>query len=144
MEECIVRIMQRLDSEGGIVRGIAEGRVQAEVNREAYERERRIAEGETKKVGVNCFSEEEQEPDVEFHPYREQEAAKQVERLRRVRRRRDNGAVQAVLARVRAAAEAGRNVMPIVMEAVEAHATVGEVCGALKEVFGAYREPVRF
>jgi len=144
MEQQIREIMARVDAQGGIVRSVSEGLVQAEVNRQAYEQERRTQAGETRKVGVNCFREEEEERDVEFHPYREEEAQAQIRRLDRVRRERDDRDVEARLEKVRAAAASGRNVMPSVMDAVEAYATVGEVCGVLKEVFGTYREPVRF
>jgi methylmalonyl-CoA mutase N-terminal domain/subunit len=145
MERLIIEIMQRIDAEGGIVHGVAEGRVQADVNRQAYERERRLQRGEDKKVGVNCFAEAEpDEQPVEFHPYRREEAEEQIARLARVRAERDREVVARALERVRADARAGRNVMPAVMDAVEAYATVGEVCGALEDVFGTYREPVRF
>lgn len=144
MEARIVEIMNRLDEEGGIVLGVAEGRVQAEVNRHAYERERKIASGQIKKVGVNCFTEEEEERAIEFHPHRDEEAKKQIARLNRIRQERDNVAVERALEEVRAAAAGTANVMPPVMNAVEAYATVGEVCGTLKEVFGTYEEPVRF
>jgi methylmalonyl-CoA mutase N-terminal domain/subunit len=144
MEKRIVEIMDRIDKDGGIVQGIAEGRVQDEINRHAYERERKIASGEIKKVGVNCFTEEEEERDIEFHPYREEEAKEQIARLSRVRQERDNRAVETALEEVRAAASGSVNVMSAVMAAVEAYATVGEVCGTLKDVFGTYQEPVRF
>jgi methylmalonyl-CoA mutase N-terminal domain/subunit len=144
MERLIVEIMDDLDARGGIVKGIAEGLVQVEVNRQAYQREKKVRSGEIKRVGVNCFQEEEEEREVEFHPYREAEARKQIERLRRVRSERDEGAVRQALARVEEAARAGENVMPSVMDAVEAYASVGEVCGLLAGVFGRYQEPVRF
>jgi len=144
MEQRIVAIMAELDAQGGIVRAVSEGRAQAQVNAQAYANERRLQSGEVKKVGVNCFVEEEAAQEVEFHPYREQEAAKQIERLRRIRAERDGEAVKKLLERVRAAAATTENVMPAVIDAVEAYATVGEVCGALKDVFGAYREPIRF
>ncbi len=148
MERRIVAIMERLEAEGGVVQGIAQGRVQAEVNRQAYENERKIQSGEIKKVGVNCFVDDDDDEDddarsIEFHPYREKEAAEQIARLHRVRRERDDEAVKATLARVRAAAESKENVMPAVMDAVEAYATVGEVCGVFREVFGGYEEPLR-
>ena len=118
--------------------------MQAAVNRQAFELERRLQSGEVKKVGVNCFEEEEEEREVAFHPYREAEAAKQIQRLERIRAEREGGAVTAALARVRQAAAGGENVMPAVIDAVEAYATVGEVCGVFKEVFGEYQEPIRF
>ncbi len=144
MESRIVDLMGEIAAEGGIVKSVAEGRAQAAVNREAFEREKRFASGETPKVGMNCFVEEEDEPDVAFHPYREEEARRQVERLGRVRSERDDAAVRAALEKVRDDARAGANVMPAVMDAVEIYATVGEVCGALVEVYGTYEEPVRF
>jgi methylmalonyl-CoA mutase N-terminal domain/subunit len=145
MEKRIVALMDDLSAQGGVVRAVANGSVQVEVNRQAYERERLIRSGAVKKVGVNCFVEEEKEAaEVAIHPYREEEARLQIERLRRVRRERDGGAVEAALDKVRAAAEAGANVMPPVIDAVEAYATVGEVCATLKQVYGSYQEPVRF
>jgi len=145
MEALIVEHMAELEREGGIVRGVAEGRVQASVNRRAYELEKRIRSGETKQVGVNCFlQEEETEREVEFHPYREDEAARQVAALARVRAERDSADVETHLSRVREAAAGGENVMPAILDAVEAYATVGEVCRTLESVFGRYQEPVRF
>ncbi len=144
MEDEIVRVMDKLDGEGGIVKGVAEGRVQAEVSRQAYERELLVETGQVKKVGVNIFRDDEDERAIEFHGYREEEAARQVERLREVRTGRDEASVTAALDAVEAAAREGRNVMPETLDAVEAYATVGEVCGALRKVYGSYREPVRF
>ena len=145
MEKLIVDIMDRVVTEGGIVRAVAEGRVQAEVNQRAYEREQQLQNGEIKKVGVNCFvEEEEKEQTVAFHPYREEEAARQINRLRRIRSERDDKALGSALGKLKADARAGKNVMPAVMDAVEIYATVGEICGVLKEVFGTYDEPVRF
>jgi len=144
MERRIERAMADLDAQGGIVKAIASGWIQAAVNRQAYEQERRVQAGEVARVGVNCFREEDEERAVEFHPYREEAAAAQLERLERVRRERDAGAVTRHLDRIRSAARDGENVMPAAMDAVEAYVTVGEVCGALKDVFGTYREPVRF
>ncbi len=144
MEREILRLMKKLDDEGGIVEGVAEGRVQSEVNRQAYERERKVQSGDEKKVGVNIFEEDEEQRDIEFHPYREAEAGKQIERLNRVREERDGRATEAALDRLREAAEQGRNVMPEAIEAVEAYATVGEIGGVLKKIFGTYHEPVTF
>jgi methylmalonyl-CoA mutase N-terminal domain/subunit len=144
MEQRIVEIMDELEKQGGIIKAVAEGRVQAAVNAQAYDMEKKIQTGDFLKVGVNIFAEEEEEREVEFHPYREEEAQKQIDRLERIRKERDDLAVKDTLERVRQAAKAGENVMPTIMDAVEAYASVGEVCGVLKEVFGTYQEPVRF
>ena len=144
MEQLIVSIMKELDAQGGIVHAVAEGQIQALVSRQAFELEQKLRRGEVKKVGVNCFTEEEAAREVELHPYREAEARSQVERLARVRRERDGAAVRSRLATLRGAAERRENVMPAMMDAVEAYATVGELCGTLKEVYGCFKEPVRF
>ena len=78
------------------------------------------------------------------HGYRDDEARKQIGRLEEIRGQRDGELVKARLAEVRAAAERKDNVLPAVIDAVEAYATVGEVCTALVDVFGRYQEPVRF
>ncbi|MBW2527966.1 MAG: methylmalonyl-CoA mutase [Deltaproteobacteria bacterium] len=144
MEKLVASIMDEVDAQGGIIQSVAEGRVQAAVNAQAYELEKRIRSGDFKKVGVNCFEEQEEEREVEFHPYREAEARTQIERLERIRAERDQAEVDRTLATLRKAAAAGENVMPATMDAVEVYATVGEVCGVLREVFGTYQEPVRF
>jgi methylmalonyl-CoA mutase N-terminal domain/subunit len=144
MEKRIVALVERLQAEGGIVQAVSEGRVQAEVNAQAFERERRVQQGEVKKVGVNCYQEEEETREVEFHPYREQEANKQIERLERVRKERDDDRVASLLEVVRSAARAKDNVMPSIIDAVEAYATVGEICDVLKDVYGTYCETIRF
>ena len=144
MEREIVRLMQEIDDTGGIIEGISTGYVQAAVNRQAFARERALRDGTTKKVGVNVHREEEEQRDIEFHPYRVEEAKKQVGRLEALRARRDEKAVGATLERLTAAAREGRNVMPEAIDAVEAYATVGEVCTVLKSVYGTYNEPVRF
>jgi len=145
MEQRIVAIMDEVEAAGGIIDAIADGSVQAAVSRQAYEREQSIRAGDTKKVGVNCFREEhDAHGEVELHPYRDTEAARQIERLERTRRERDGDAVERALERVRAAAEKRENVMPPIIDAVETYATVGEVSRALETVYGKYREPVRF
>ena len=99
----------------------------------------------TKALIIDTTSvDDEPSPEPEFHAYRREEAERQVERLRKVKRERDGAKVASALEGVRAAAKDGKNVMPSVIVAVKAYATVGEVCGALVEVFGRYVEPVRF
>ena len=136
MERMILEVMGGLEEAGGIVPAIAEGRVQADVSRQAYELEKRIRSGDFPKVGVNCFEEDEEDREVEFHPYRAEEAEKQTARLARVRAERDEAAVARTLEALRGAAEAGDNSMPAALDAVEAYATVGEVCATLNQVFG--------
>jgi methylmalonyl-CoA mutase N-terminal domain/subunit len=144
MEQKIGEAMTEVERWGGIVRAIGEGHLQAHVARRAYEHECAIRSGEIRKVGVNCYRLEEEEPEVELHPYHPEEAERARQRLAKLRNERKRDAVENSLDRVQSAAASGDNVMPSVMDAVTAYATVGEIMGALKAEFGTFREPVRF
>jgi len=137
-------IMAEVDAQGGIVKLVAEGTIQAKVSAQAYRRQRDIEEGRFRKVGVNCYRTEDKTPQMEFHPYRDDDARAQCEALDRMRAERDGPRVQAALARVEADARSGANLMPAIMEAVKAYASVGEITKVLVGVFGRFREPVRF
>ncbi len=145
MRRKMEQLMAEVDAEGGIVKLIAEGAVQARVSAQAYRMQRAIESGEFRKVGVNCYrAEQSEEPDVQMHPYREEDARRQAESLAAARAGRDAKRAAETLARVRGAAQEGANVMPAVVEAVQAYATVGEITRELASVYGRYREPVRF
>ena len=144
MEDKIVEAMDWVDSVGGIVPAVANGVIQSHVSRQAYQRQRDVESGALRKVGVNCYREEDEEkPQVEMHPYDEAAAGQQIESLRRVRAERDPAAVDASLEKVRAAATSGENVMPALVEAVKAYASVGELTNVLVDVYGRFDEPVR-
>ncbi|MDH5577967.1 MAG: methylmalonyl-CoA mutase family protein, partial [Betaproteobacteria bacterium] len=144
MRDRMQAIMAEVDAQGGIVKLIGEGAIQAKVSAQAYKRQCEIEAGRLRKVGVNCYRTEDKTPEMEFHPYREEDARAQVGALGRVRAERDASRVQPALARVEADARAGANLMPAILEAVKAYASVGEITGVLVGVFGRYREPVRF
>jgi methylmalonyl-CoA mutase N-terminal domain/subunit len=144
MRDRMQAIMAEVEAQGGIVRLIGEGAIQAKVSAQAYKRQCEIEAGRLRKVGVNCYRTEDKTPEMEFHPYREEDARAQVGALERVRAERDAPRVQAALARVEADARSGANLMPAIMEAIKAYASVGEITGVLVGVFGRYREPVRF
>ncbi|HEY1362558.1 MAG TPA: methylmalonyl-CoA mutase family protein [Xanthobacteraceae bacterium] len=137
--------MAEVDAQGGIKALVADGTIQARISAQAYRMQRAIEAGEFPKVGVNCFrTSEAKEVEVEMHPYDEEDCRRQIESLDTVRFSRDAPRVADMLARVRNDAEAGRNVMPAIVEAVKAYATVGEITGELAAVYGRYREPVKF
>jgi methylmalonyl-CoA mutase, N-terminal domain len=138
-------IMAETDAEGGIVKLVSEGIIQSRVSSQAYRMQRDIESGKFRKVGVNCYrNEREDEHPVEFHPYKEEDAKVQIDGLNRVRAERDESQMRAALGRLRADAQAGNNVMPALVQAVKAYASVGEMTNELVAVFGRYREPVRF
>ncbi len=107
-------------------------------------REKAVQDGEVLKVGVNCFKKEEEAKTIEFHAYNKQHAVKQIEKLKKTKRDRNNAEVQRTLEQLKADAGSDKNVMPAVIEAVKAYATVGEIAGALKDVYGEYDEKIYF
>ncbi len=146
MEVKIRAVMDEVEQQGGIVKAISEGAIQAQVARQAYLYEKGVFDGTVKKVGVNVFREEEgdDDHDVSYHPFNEEDTARQLAKLAKVRAERDSAAVESCLAALKEAATRGDNVMPATIEAVKAMATVGEITGVLKSVYGAYQEPLAF
>jgi methylmalonyl-CoA mutase N-terminal domain/subunit len=132
---------------GGIVEAVRTGAIQAEVARQAYRFEQRLAGGDIRKVGVNCYVGEgtsAADPEVELYRFDPRVAEAQVARLHRVRRERDGGTVETALRRLRDEARGRSNLMPALMEAVTAYATLGEIAQAMKDVFGEHKEPVKW
>jgi methylmalonyl-CoA mutase N-terminal domain/subunit len=144
MEAEMVRIMEELDERGGIVKMIAEGEIQAHVSKQAYEHQKELEAGEFRKVGVNCHEIDEDEPEVEMHPYKKEDTDRQIARLNAVKAERDQAAVDKALADLKAAAEGDANTMPAIMDAVKAYASVGEITAVLTDTFGHFQEPMRF
>ncbi len=147
MEEKIREELARVEEMGGIVEAVKTGAIQAEVARQAYLFEQRMASGEIRKVAVNCHVGDrraEADPEVALYRFDPRVAEAQVARLARVRRERDGAAVQACLRRLRDEARGTANLMPPIMEAVRAYATLGEIADALRQVFGEHKEPVKF
>ncbi len=141
MEAEMREIMTDVDARGGIVELISRGEIQSHVSRQAYEHQKALESGKFRKVGVNCYQVEEERPEVEMHDYKPEDAEAQVARLARIKAERDNAAVETALANLRKAAEGSDNLMPYLVEAVRAYATVGEMNQAMKSVFGTYDEP---
>jgi methylmalonyl-CoA mutase N-terminal domain/subunit len=130
--------IERIDDMGGMVRAIEAGHVQREIEASAYRFQRLVDSGERVVVGVNRFQEE-SGADPEIFKADPAGAERQIEALRRARDERDAKAVERVLDALRQAAQEEDNLMPPMLEAVRAQATVGEICGVLREVFGEWR-----
>jgi methylmalonyl-CoA mutase N-terminal domain/subunit len=143
MEEKITEEMKRVDEIGGMIKAVETGYVQKEVARQAYEFEKGVQKGELIKVGVNKYTEGE-EMEVELHEYRQESAEEQIQRLREVKRERDNRKVTQTLTDLEKAAREEKNVMPYLLQCCKAYATVGEMTKVFKEVFGEFKEPSIF
>ena len=140
IEEQAEALMARVADYGGAVAAIEQGFQKAEIERSAYRIAQQIDSGERKVVGVNAFVTPDEEP---YEPLRVDPAIEQqqAERLAELRGRRDAGEVRRRLDEVRRAAAGTDNLLYPLREALAALATVGEVCDALREVWGVYQPP---
>jgi methylmalonyl-CoA mutase N-terminal domain/subunit len=140
LERQAYEYFERIDELGGVVAAIEQNFFQREIAEASFRYQQEVERGERVIVGVNRFvAEDETElPILRIDPALEQ---KQIERVRALRARRDSAAVESALARLRAdAAAPDRNLMPTIVDAAKADATMGEMCDALREVWGVWRE----
>ncbi|HBB89117.1 MAG TPA: methylmalonyl-CoA mutase [Blastocatellia bacterium] len=139
IEDRASNYLERIDAMGGMLRAIETGYVQKEIQESAYRYQRAIEKEESVVVGVNRFQSEQGSaiPTLRVNPAIEQQ---QVERLRAVRERRDSAAVETALSKLETAAGGTENLLPLILNSVEAYATVGEISNRLRNVWGEYKE----
>src|SRR5688500_17600257 len=144
-ERAVWRYLDEIDRRGGMVRAIEEGYPQREIADAAYRFQRELDAGERRIVGVNAYVDQAEETRVPVLVVPPGSLERHLERLARVRRERDAGAVEAALGGLREAASrpgsSETNLMPHFIRCAEAYATLGEQCAVLRGVFGEYREP---
>ncbi|RLI81044.1 methylmalonyl-CoA mutase [Archaeoglobales archaeon] len=139
IEEEAMKYIEKIDEMGGMIKAIESGFVQREIQKSAYEKQKAIDKGELVVVGVNKYQIDEQ---IQIELLRVEKSAieKQIERLNKFRENRDKRKVEEMLDKLKRAAEKeDENLMPYILEAVKAKATLGEITDALREVFGEYR-----
>ena len=141
MEDGTRDYFDRIDAMGGMVEAIEKGFPQREIQESAYQYQKALEAGEQTIVGVNKYQMESESTEVPTLVIDESVRHRQIERLEHVRATRDKGAVAKALDKVRKAAQNGDNTMPFTVEAVRAYATLGEICSALRDVYGVYEEP---
>jgi methylmalonyl-CoA mutase N-terminal domain/subunit len=127
----------------GLLRGIEDGWFMAEIADSAFRYQQALEKGDKKIVGVNCHTETIEEP-LEILRISHEVEREQVRVLGERKTDRDKAAVDAALARMVQVARTSENMLPSMLDAVRAEATLGEICGALKDEWGAYTEPPRF
>ncbi|HDL90412.1 MAG TPA: methylmalonyl-CoA mutase [Thermodesulforhabdus norvegica] len=138
IEEEIEEYIRKIDEIGGTLAAIEEGFIQKEIQESAYRFQKEIESGERAYVGVNKYVMDEPPPtnllkvDMEV-------GRREAEKVRRLRAERDQKRVDEALARLREVSQSDENVMPAVIEAVKAKATIGEICDVWREVFGEYK-----
>lgn len=143
MEQKIEEEMDKIEKFGGIIKGVSEGYIQRLVARQAFEVEKGLESGELQKVGVNIYKEGES-MEVELHEYNWESAEKQIESLRGVKRERSEKDVARSLKELESAARGGKNVMPSLVECCKVYASVGEMAGIFRQIFGEFNEPSLF
>ncbi|RLC97297.1 MAG: methylmalonyl-CoA mutase [Chloroflexi bacterium] len=140
LEAKIMEYIAEIDNMGGALKAIEKGYVQREIANSAYDYQRAVDAGDLIIVGVNKYATtEEQLP--ETLEIGEETERRQIERLRKLKNERDSRRVDEALERVLEVAKSEENIMPAVIDAVKAYATVGEISDALRKAFGEYREP---
>ena len=141
MERAIFDVIEEVDRRGGTIKLIEEGWFQRRIADFAYETAIEKAKGEKVVLGVNKFVEPAEKVDIETHAYDPTTAQRQIERLKRVRRERDQRKVEGLFERlVEVARKEDENIMPVTIELVRAGASMGEIVERLKTVWGTYRE----
>ncbi|RUA00149.1 MAG: methylmalonyl-CoA mutase [Deltaproteobacteria bacterium] len=138
IEADVNEYIEKIDARGGTLQAIEEGYIQKEIQNSAYRFQKEIESGERAYVGINKYQMEEPPPEnllrIDMSV-----GEKETEKLKVLRAERNPDAWQAALGHLREVSKSGDNVMPAVIEAVKARATVGEICDVWREIFGEYR-----
>ena len=135
-EKEIAAEMERIDSLGGILRCVEDGTIQKQLADQAYQVQKKFESGEMIKVGANRFQIDEEERELEVFEVDPETRSRQIGRLNRIKDERENKRVEASLEALKRAAVDRGNLMPFILDAVRAYATVGEIVGQLKEIYG--------
>ncbi len=135
--------IKKIDEMGGAVSAIEKGYIQQEIANSGYRRQQEVEKGEQVVVGVNKFVTKNDHAG-EYLTVDPNVGIRQVERLNKMKANRDNKLVQEALTKLKKAAEGEDNLMPYLIEAVKTYATLGEICGVLREVFGEHKQSVYF
>ncbi|EEG77373.1 methylmalonyl-CoA mutase, N-terminal domain/subunit [Dethiobacter alkaliphilus AHT 1] len=141
IEQDAAAYIEKIDGMGGAVDAIEKGFMQKEIQQSAYTYQRQIETGERVVIGVNKFITEAEAPKdlLKVNPA---VADSQVDKLKKLQENRDQRQVAEALRNLRSVAQSSDNIMPAIIEAVKVYATLGEICGILREVFGEYQQQV--
>lgn len=142
IEKKILDMIHDVEENGGVLKAITSGSIQRDLGRQAYEWEVAIERKEVLKVGVNCYQVEDREGDLEVYEHSEDAAERQLVRLRETKAKRHGAGAERALKDLRRAADANENLMPALLDAVRAYATVGEITNILKDKYGGFHDPV--
>jgi methylmalonyl-CoA mutase N-terminal domain/subunit len=140
MERQAEEYFKKIEEIGGVIAGIEKGFFMKELSDSAYRFEQKLMSGERHFIGLNSFKEEAPGQSIEILKIGGEYQERQTKRIKALKERRDNEKVANCLKQLKETLQKGDNCFPLLMETVESYATMGEICDALREVFGAYRE----
>jgi methylmalonyl-CoA mutase, N-terminal domain len=141
MEDGALDYFAKIDAMGGMVEAVEKGFPQREIQDSAYQYQKSVERGDQTIVGVNKYAMDGEQGKVDILVINEAVRERQVARLEEAKAKRDRGEVANTLEKLKRAAASGENTMPATIEAVRAYATLGEICDALRDVYGLYEEP---
>jgi methylmalonyl-CoA mutase N-terminal domain/subunit len=141
-EKEILAVIHKIESLGGSVRAIEIGYMQKVIADGAFMRQKMEESGDLTVVGANKYRSTSTAPEMELHETSSESVRKQIERLKQVKKARHDDGVKTSLTGLKEAAKGPDNLMPFIIRAVKAYATVGEISSTLKEVFGEFKEPI--
>ncbi len=141
IEEEVFKTLDEVEEMGGCIKAIEDGWFQRGIADSAYDFALRKASGERPVIGVNCYREEDEKVDIEIHPHDPETERRQIERLHRVQKERNNARVDELLTELqRVANSESENIMPVTIQLVKEGASMGEIVETLRELWGTYRE----
>ena len=140
IEQEAYEYIEKIDKMGGAVAAIEQGYMQQEMAAHAYEYQHDVELGKRTVIGVNKFADNKKMAEQEVLTADLSVGERQIARLNKMKAGRDNAAVEAALAKLREAAKGTENLMPYLIDAVKTYATLGEICGVLREEFGEYKQ----
>ena len=141
IEEEVNIYFNKIDSLGGMVKAIEKGYIQKEIQDSAYKYQKAVEKKDVIIVGLNKFTMEDKFPEKLLKIDSEVEKI-QIEKLKKLKLRRDNNKVKEILEKIEDAARSDKNLMPLILEAVKTYATLGEISDSLRNVFGEYKSSV--
>lgn len=141
VEAEVLSYIERIDDLGGAVEAIEKGFIQKEIQASAYSYQKEVESQERIVVGVNQFTVSGEQP-IDLLKMDPATSQRQIERLKEVKLSRNQGKVAETLQELRKAAQGSDNLMPPILEAVKAYASLGEICGVLRDVFGEYQQQI--
>jgi len=141
IEMQVFNYIDQIDQLGGAVRAIEQGFMQKEIQQSAYEYQKEVESNQRVVIGVNKFVVQQDDP-TDLLKMDPTVAERQEEKLKKLREERNGQQVAETLKKLRSAAQTDENLMPLILDAVKAYATIGEICDVLREVFGEFQQQV--